>query len=117
MTCYKKHEKKTEISDVVAAIVKNRHFFDVFSENYENSQAKNPVDGKKKSQKSIFFSHFLEIWENRIFHWEWANRREKMSHFCDFLTYQKKNVITLTISNQFWIKKIAPGSSRRDLTN
>ena len=36
MTCCKKTEKKTEISDVVAAIVKNRHFFDVFSENYEN---------------------------------------------------------------------------------
>ena len=44
-------KKKTEISDVVAAIVKKRHFFDVFSENHENSQAKNPVDGKKKSQK------------------------------------------------------------------
>ena len=71
-------QKKTEISDVVAAIVKKRHFFDVFSENYENSQAKNPVDGKKKSQKCIFFNNFLEIWENRIFHWEWANRREKM---------------------------------------
>ena len=69
--------KKTEISDVVAAIVKNQHFFDVFSENYENSQAKNPVDGKKKSRKLTFFRHFLEIWENRIFHWEWANRREK----------------------------------------
>ena len=78
MTCYKKTEKKTEISDVVAAIVKKRHFFDVFSENYENSQAKNPVDGKKKSQKCVFFTHFLEISRNRIFHWEWANRREKM---------------------------------------
>ena len=78
MTCYKKHGKKTEISDVVAAIVKNRHFFVVFSENYENSQAKNPVDGKKKSQKLNLFNHFLEIWENRIFHWEWANRREKL---------------------------------------
>ena len=51
MTCYKKTKKKTEISDVVAAIVKNQYFFNVFSENYENSQAKNPVDGKKKSQK------------------------------------------------------------------
>ena len=30
-------QKKTEISDVVAAIVKKRHFFDVFFENYENS--------------------------------------------------------------------------------
>ena len=55
MTCYKKHEKKTEISDVVAAIVKKRYFFDVFSENYENSQAKNPVDEKKKSQKIVLF--------------------------------------------------------------
>ena len=27
-----------------------------------------------------------------------------------------KNVITLTISNQFWMKKIASGSSRRDLS-
>ena len=87
-----------------------------FSENYENSQAKNPVDGKKKSQKWIFFIHFLEISQNRIFHWEWANRREKMNHFCDFLTYQKK----CHNSNDFQSildKKIAPGSSRRDLTN
>ena len=84
-------QKKTEISDVVAAIVKKRYFLMVFfSENYENSQAKIPTDEKKKSQKWSFFNHFLEIWENRIFHWEWANRREKMSHFCDFLTYQKK---------------------------
>ena len=30
-------QKKTEISDVVAAIVKKRYFFVVFSENYENS--------------------------------------------------------------------------------
>ena len=30
-------QKKTEISDVVAAIVKKRYFFDVFSENHENS--------------------------------------------------------------------------------
>ena len=44
-------KKKAEISDVVAAIVKKHYLFDVFSENYENSQAKNPVDGKKKSQK------------------------------------------------------------------
>ena len=29
--------KKTEISDVVAAIVKKHYFVDVFSENYENS--------------------------------------------------------------------------------
>ena len=29
--------KKTEISDVVAAIVKKRYFFDVFSENHKNS--------------------------------------------------------------------------------
>ena len=63
MTCYKKHEKKTEISDVVAAIVKNPHFFDVFSENYENSQAKNPVDGKKKSQKCFFWSFFRNLAE------------------------------------------------------
>ena len=77
MTCYKKHEKKTEISDVVAAIVKKTNFSYVCSENHENSKAKNPVDGKKKSQKLSFFKHFLEIWENRIFHWEWANRRKK----------------------------------------
>ena len=30
-------KKKTEISDVVAAIVKKRYFFTIFSENYENS--------------------------------------------------------------------------------
>ena len=56
---------------------KKTTFFWHFSENYENSQAKNPVDGKKKSQKCVFFRHFLEISRNRIFHWEWANRREK----------------------------------------
>ena len=110
MTCYKKHEKKTEISDVVAAIVKNLHFL-TFSENYENSQAKNPVDGKKKSQKLIFFKSFLEIWQNRIFHWEWANRREKYESSLSIFLYPsclKKNVITLTISYQFWIKKLLP---------
>ena len=71
-------QKKTEISDVVAAIVKNRHFFYVFFENSENSQAKNSVGEKKKSQKCIFLKNLLEISQNRIFHWEWANRREKM---------------------------------------
>ena len=30
-------QKKTEISDVVAAIVKKQKTFDVFSENHENS--------------------------------------------------------------------------------
>ena len=34
---YKNHEKKTEISDVVAAIVKKLHFFDGFCENHEKS--------------------------------------------------------------------------------
>ena len=92
----------------MAAIVKNRHFFDVFSENYENSQAKNPVDGKKKSQKLNFFKHFLEIWENRIFHWEWANRREKMRHFCDFLTYQKKCHNSNDFQSIFDTKKLLP---------
>ena len=29
--------KKTEISDVVAAIIKKRYFFDAFSENHEKS--------------------------------------------------------------------------------
>ena len=43
--------KKTEISDVVAAIVKKRYLLDVLSENHENSQAKIPADEKKKSQK------------------------------------------------------------------
>ena len=43
--------KKTEISDVVAAIVKKLYSFDVFSENHENSKAKIPADEKKKSQK------------------------------------------------------------------
>ena len=43
--------KKTEISGVVAEIIKKRHFFDVFFENHENSQAKNTADGKKKLQK------------------------------------------------------------------
>ena len=51
-------KKKTEISDVVAAIVKNRHFFDVFSENYENSQAKNPVDGKRNHKNVSFLIIF-----------------------------------------------------------
>ena len=72
---------------------------------------------KKEITKMSLFYTFFRNFAEPDFSLEWANRREKMSHFCDFLTYQKKNVITLTISNQFWIKKIAPGSSRRDLSN
>ena len=33
---------------------------------------------KKKTQKIMCFGHFWKIWQNRIFHWEWANRREKI---------------------------------------
>ena len=42
----------------------------------------------------------------------------KITKKCIFSKHIKcgKNVITLTISNQFSIKKIAPGSSRRDLS-
>ena len=34
---------------------------------------------KKRNYKNyVFFCHFSEKWQNRIFHWEWANRGEKL---------------------------------------
>ena len=33
---------------------------------------------KKRNHKKNNFWYFFEIWENRIFHWGWANRDEKL---------------------------------------
>ena len=71
-------QKKTEISDVVAAIVKKRYFLTLFfRKSWKFLSEKSGWWKKEITKMELFFNHFLEIWQNRIFHWEWADRREK----------------------------------------
>ena len=75
---------------------------------------------KRNHKNEPFFSHFLEISRNRIFHWEWANRREKNESSLSIFLYPSGFLKKCHNSNDFQSildKKIAPGSSRRDLSN
>ena len=57
---YNKTTKKHWNSDVVGSTAKKGNFFNVFFRNHENSQAKNPVNGKQKFLKKYLFKDFLK---------------------------------------------------------
>ena len=66
---------------------------------------------KKKLQKLHFFGHFLCFFENRIFRWEWANRREKLMK-APYRIFYSPNVLKKWSQNGtnffldgFWSKK------------
>ena len=57
---YNKTTKKHWNNDVVGPTAKNCQFFECFFRNHENSQAKNPVNGKQKFLKKCLFWRFFE---------------------------------------------------------
>ena len=57
---YNKTTKKHWNNDVVGSTAKKGHFFDVFFRNHENSQAKNPVNGKQQFLKKNLFWRCFE---------------------------------------------------------
>ena len=58
---------------------KNDIFFTFFPKIMKIPKQKTRLVKKRNYKNFIFFFlHFLCFFENRIFHWEWANRREKL---------------------------------------